>query len=356
MNKKTVFALVTIAFLILSCQPKPQTPPSRLDWPVQDNKYDSEFPTKPTSAYLSRIIESVKMVSTLTFYKAYDFALKDSVTAQDIRNDIYRTKALNEYIYEQPSAGTIVALYQSDRKILFLTCSHIVSHKDSVFTYYAASPDAQKPSPYLYSFAKKIRQITNLISIPGSSQPKILASDEKNDLALVGVTLLRTPRHPFPIFPYPLGKAQELEWGSFVYLIGYPKGKLLIANSIVSAPNRDSNHSFLINATLTRGVSGGLILALRDGPPHFELVGIVSALSAHLQYYLKPELLEHNTFIDTQNPYTGRAYIGKRLAGDSNIIFAISAEVITRFIRQNIPKLREYGFHIPAEFPRVTHQ
>lgn len=348
-----LFLILLIALFISACNHKMQAPPVSI-FPEKDGKYDSEFPIRPTSPYLEKIIHSVKMVSMLTFYKAYEFALKDSVTEADIKAGTFEKKALNEYIYEKPAAGTITAIYQSGKKILFLTCNHIVTKEDTVLTYYATKQSEKKPSKYIYAFSKKIRQITNLISIPRSSKPKIIATDRENDLALVMVTLLEQPKFPFPVFSYPFGKASQLNWGTFVYLIGYPKGKLLLTSSVVSAPNRDTKHNFLINAPLTRGISGGIILALRDGPPHFELVGMTNALNAHIQYYIKPEPLGKDIFVDTDHPYEGKIYIGKRIVRGSDIIFSISAETIVKFLKKNLDLLRKEGFRFPNQFPGVS--
>ncbi len=339
------------ALLIAGCHPQIKSP-ARVSPHFADGQYDSEFPSSPTSPYLDKIIKSVKMVSILTFYKAYEFNLKDSVTIDRIKNGSYKSKVIQETIYEQPSAGTATAILQSGKEILFLTCAHVVMRKDTSIMYYASGYDPQKPSEYIYSFAKKMRQISSIISIPRASQPKVIAYDKEKDLALISVTLTERPHLPFPVFKYPIGKASQLHWGTFVYLIGYPNGKLLISSSVVSAPNRDDQHNFLINATVERGISGGIVLALRDGAPNFELVGLANALNAQIQYYLKPEFKARETYIDMEHPYSGKIYLGQRLSGGSNIVFSISAESISKFIRKNLSKIEEEGFRYPPGFPQ----
>ncbi len=254
-------------------------------------------------------------------------------------------------IYERPAAGTATAILQSDKEILFLTCAHVVMQKDTAIVYYASEKDSRTKSKFIYSFAQKMRQISSLISVPRASQPKLIAADEEKDLALISITLAERPRTPFPVLTFPFGQAKQLHWGTFVYLIGYPKGKLLLTSSVVSAPNRDEQHDFLMNAMVSRGVSGGIILALRDGVPNFELVGIANALNAQIQYYLKPEFKEKNTFVDMEQPYQGKIFLGRRIADDSNIAFAISAESVVRFIRKNMAKIKAEGFNVPADFP-----
>ncbi len=343
---------ILILFLLASCY-MPQKQPVHTTLPARgDGQYDSEFPSAPTSPYLDRIVKSVKMISILTFYKGYEFLLKDSITWDQIRDGSFKQKAFRQSIYERPAAGTATAILQSDKDLLFLTCAHVVLHKDTSVIYYASKDNPKRSSKYIYSVSIKMREISTLISTPRASQPKIIAADKDKDLALVSVTLVKRPILPMPVFHFPFGRSAQLHWGTFVYLIGYPKGKLLITPTVVSSPNRDSNHGFLLNATLARGISGGIVLALRDGPPHFELVGIANALNAQVQYYLKPEFKAKDTFVDMEQPYRGRIYLGQRLTGNANIVFSIAAETVVDFIRKNIPKIKAEGFKVPSDFPR----
>lgn len=341
---------ILMAALLIGCHPQVK-PMVQIPSQIIDGQYDSEFPSKPTSPYLDKIVQSVKMVSILTFYKAYEFNLRDSITIDQIKDGTYKFKVTQETIYEKPSAGTATAILQSGKEILFLTCAHIVSNKDTSIIYYASEHDPSRKSKYIYSYAKKMRQISNIISIPRSSQPRIIAEDAKADLALISITLVELPHLPIPIFSFPFGKAAQLHWGTFVYLIGYPKGKLLLTPSVVSAPNRDRQHDFLLNAMLARGVSGGIVLAIRDGVPNFELVGMANALNAQVQYYLKPEFKAKETFVDKSKPYKGKIYLGQRLTENSNIVFAISAETMVRFIRKHLSQIEEAGFNMPGHFP-----
>ena len=86
--------------------------------------------------------------------------------------------------------------------------------------------------------------------------------DEKNDIAILSKEFSTPPKLHIPVFRYPIGKARELEWGSFIYLIGYPKGYKIITKGIVSDPDRDRQGSFLIDALFNSGLSGGILLAI----------------------------------------------------------------------------------------------
>ena len=104
----------------------------------------------------------------------------------------------------------------------------------------------------------------NIITLPGLKNIHILASDKNIDVAIVTATLDPMPIFPIPVFDYPMGKAEELNWGTFVYVIGFPYGKKLISTAIVSDPRRDKKNGFIIDATMHRGASGGIIVALAE--------------------------------------------------------------------------------------------
>ena len=69
---------------------------------------------------------------------------------------------------------------------------------------------------------------------------------------------------------------------------GYPSGHKMVTKAIVSSPNKDRKGSFLLDAVLTPGFSGGIALAVRDGVPNFELVGLVQLVSGRTTYALGP--------------------------------------------------------------------
>jgi hypothetical protein len=147
-----------------------------------------------------------------------------------------------------------------------------------------------------------------------------------------------------PLLKFPVGKAKQLNWGTFVYLIGYPRAKKMISTAIVSSPNYDREYSFLIDASLQRGMSGGIVLALRDGAPNFEIVGMTNAVSAETRYFLQPERKFESSEWDVNRPYTGEIYATAHKSIFYGITYAISLEKIQRFIKENKEILRSKGY------------
>ena len=95
-----------------------------------------------------------------------------------------------------------------------------------------------------------------------------------------------------------------------------------------------------------RGASGGLIVALRDGAPNFELVGMASALSAEREYVLRPGDEFDEMQFGFGHPYEGNIIIDKRMKINYGITYAVSIEAIQDFIRKNKKTISKAGFNL----------
>jgi len=309
---------------------------------IFDGKYDSEFPASPASKELNEIIASVKLINAMTFYKQYFFSLSDSITNITLKSGAFKYKAKSDMITEKPASGSAVIIYADAKKVALLTCAHTVSEPDTVITYYQTINGA--PLPFIEKVSLKIRRQLNIIGLPRGGDVTIEAIDKKSDLAILSKSIAPHAGLPPIVFRYPWGSAQELEWGTFVYLIGFPHGKKMITSSVVSSPNRNRRHEFIINSTMYQGVSGGIILALRDGVPHFELVGLANALPVKSGIKLQPEAEINSKTVNPSQPYTGTIYLSRDISDFPGITYAISIETVNKFIEKNKEPLRKKGF------------
>lgn len=310
---------------------------------VQDNKYDTEHPTSPMGDELKSIVETVKLVSSLTFYKQYYLKAEQNITIDYLNYGL----ALNErdaIIMEKPTSGTATIIYADIDKIALLTCAHTITSPDTIIYYFLG--DDGKPTEYIESVSIKVRQSLNIVGLPRGDRITVLAVDEASDLAIVGKELTKDPHFTPRAFSFPIGVAEELEWGTFAYLIGFPHGKKMITSTIVSNPNPGKKNNFIINATMYRGVSGGIILALRDGVPNFELIGMANALSAHQNIKIKPDPLLNIDTINPVQPYTGDIFLGRSFEIVDGITFAIPAETIKKFLNTHRSNLAAMGYYI----------
>jgi hypothetical protein len=311
---------------------------------TEDGRYDSEFPYRHGSKKLAEILESVKMINSIAYYVGYTFSENSRINKI---NEETLDKANHVFYFNETAAGTATIVYNYQDYLALLTCNHIVSFPDTVITFF-------ENSSRIRSVAFLRRQTNYVNGIPDGSDLEVIIKDENHDLALVGRK--KESGGYAPVFSYPLGEAKNLEWGSFVYLLGYPKGNKMITRGIVSSPNRNKDdHTFLVDALFNRGFSGGLILAVKDGVPNFELVGIAKSVSADYELVLTPGKSYTRSDLDSYVPYKGDTYVDER----SNISYGItnitSIESIQRFLFQNRLFLEESGYDTHYFFSPVMY-
>jgi hypothetical protein len=309
---------------------------------IRDGKYDSEFPHRHGAKQLEDILESVKMINSIAYYSGYNFSESDRIT--EITDETMK-KATHIFYFNETAAGTATIIYNYKDHLALLTCEHIVFFPDTVVAYY-------HNSNRIRSVAVLRRQSNYVNGIPDGSDLEIIISDKQQDLALIGRK--KEMGGYIPVFSYPLGEAKKLEWGSFVYLLGYPKGNKMITRGIVSSPNRNKeDHSFLVDALFNKGFSGGLILAVKDGVPNFELVGIAKSVSADYDMILTPSRNYSKSDLDSYLPYTGDVYAMERSTISYGITNTTSIESIQRFLAVNRFILEEAGYELNYFFKNI---
>jgi hypothetical protein len=316
---------------------------------LADGKYDSEFPYRGCSKQLEEIAESVQMVSGITYYRNFSFAESEQMIPAGVTPELLASRLKKTTIFTNQLSGTATVISSSERRVVLLTCAHVVSFPDTLYAFYPG-PD-HKPGKYLRAMAIKEKQSLYIAVFPEGGDVDIIAIDKELDLALLGKTFIEAPFPPIRAFPYPAGKARELEWGSFVYLFGYPSGKKMITKAIVSNPNKDRTGMFYVDAVFNRGFSGGIALAVRDGVPNFELAGIMRLMLGHTSYVLSPPPDDEGGTYDTSTPYQGEIFVQKHTDIDYGIAQAIPIEAIQEFITARHDELQRRGYSVKLGTP-----
>ncbi|MFC1785385.1 trypsin-like peptidase domain-containing protein [Candidatus Neomarinimicrobiota bacterium] len=310
---------------------------------LNDGRYDSEFPYRNASEQLEEISKSVKMLNYIAYYKAYLFSENQNVMQSDINNKEIKDKSIEEFYFNETVSGTATIVFYDDLKVGLLTCAHIGDFPDTVLTYY--EPLSGQKNQIIKHMSTKIREHYFINEIPGEGDFEIVVRDTKRDLALLTKKTLNDPFQRIKPFKYPLGESSNLELGSFVYIIGYPMGHKMITKGIVSNTRDNKGDSFLIDALFNRGFSGGIILAIKDGVPNFELVGIAKSVSANNQYILTPAPLNGKLEYEPNFPYSGDAQVKKFEDINYGITFTISTDEIIKFFNENEAILLQKGFN-----------
>lgn len=309
---------------------------------LSDGRYDSEFPYRGCSRQLEEISESVSMLSCIAYYRTYFFPPEDRITPEKITADLLDEKRRQSVYVNSTASGTLTTLQYENHRILALTCAHVVDFQDTIINYHIGMD--RRATPFVRSLAIKEKQSNYATVYPEGGELEVLAFDRQADIAVLGKTLTVDPMNALPTFKYPFGRAKDLEWGSFVYLFGYPSGYKMATKGIVSNPNKDRKGAFMVDAMFSRGFSGGIVLAIRDGVPNFELVGMVKLVSARSSLVLTPEKDGGDLVFDPAVPYTGEVFVERRTEVESGITQAVSIESIREFLRSRDSDLRAKGY------------
>lgn len=314
---------------------------------LTDGKYDSEFPYKSCSAQLEEISKSVKKLNCYVEYDIYKFSFEENTTNDKLSNlQTLLTKRPDSSIVEA-GFGTATIIHADYQKQVLLTCAHVLDYDDTVFTYYNKSNNKEKR--VLAELSIKKRQQNFLKDGADISQFEIIEMDEVNDIALlsgkVSDNLRREPR----VINYPAGSSRELQWGDFVYIMGFPSGVQMVTKGIVSKSASNKN-VFLIDALFNKGFSGGIVLAVRDGVPNFEIVGMVQSASATYKNILVPIKQSHENIYDNTMEYSDGIYadIDKRI--NYGVTYATSIESILDFYKKRKKSLEDYNDDLDTFF------
>jgi hypothetical protein len=309
-----------------------------------DGKYDSEFPYKSTSDELKKISETIQRVNSTAFYKIYIFSEEDNFTLNDLKNKKLDEVAAQEALADNSSSGTAVTVHSENGNVALLTCAHILSFPDTIIAY--KLDDQGSSTNYIESISLKEKQVIYVAGFPEGSRVEILAIDHELDIALIGRKYGAQSGIFFPAFNYQLGSAKEVDWGTFVYLVGYPINFKIITKAIVSSPRRDDAGSFLVDAVINPGFSGGVVLAIRDGVPNFEFIGLVQWVPEEEESLIYPEIPKSKSSYNPILPYEGNLYVRKHSSIRYGIAKVIPVESIMTFVLKNKSYLNQQGFYI----------
>ena len=305
MAVKYVLTLFSILFIVITFSCSDKT--FETVYPtLNDGKYDSEFPYRNCSEQLNTISKSIKKISSNVFYDIYEFDVSQKVKREYINDEFMRNNAITKDLASESIIGTATIIYKDSKRIALITCAHIVNYSDTIVSQYQIKDDSEE---YIKTIAIKKQVQHFILDLALGKKFEILAIDNKNDIAILGLETNQHILNRVLVFPYPPGNSNELEWGSFVYIMGYPMGLQMITRGIVSSPSRSKKGSFLIDAVFNHGFSGGLVLAIKDGVPNFEMVGMVKSASASYDNYLMPEQPTGKLIYSQNLNYTGSMHV-----------------------------------------------
>lgn len=337
MSLKYIILFIIAAGIINSCSPTKIATSNK----SIKNFYMSVFPNNEVSDELGSIIKSIKMVNSITFYKRYDFKY-GLITKNGFEKGNGLQKAFSVSNINKTSSGTSTIISAGGSKVALLTAAHIVIYPDTIIEYYI---DNGVKTKFISSIALKVRQQI-YADLPDGGGLRIIAKDEKLDLAVVGNSFSGITPLNAPVLNFKFGSAKELKWGSFIYIVGFPLGKKMVTRGIVSLPKKSINGNFLVDALINKGSSGGLVFAIRGESTNFELVGLVSSVSAVKNFVLAPYDPNYKLSLISGAEYSGEMAIKRLDSIKYGIGKIISVETIRDFFKKHKKEILKKGFDL----------
>ncbi len=306
--------------------------------------YQTSLPVHDTSRELERIFRSVKRINVTAHFNTFIFNPDRNLTLQDLEDrDLYDI-ADDRVIFTDSKAGTAIIIASTPHQTALITNEHVVDYPDTLIDYYK-TPDGDR-TPYIQQISIKIQQINLIYDLPELGAFDILARDERNDIAIIGVQHRNdSTRRRAPVLRTLPGNPERLSCGSFVYVLGYPKGYQMVTRGIVSDPNRDRHAGFVLDALFNKGISGGLILAIRGETGEMEWIGIARAGSAATEMILVPRDKAPED-ADLFRPYEGNIYVKPDRRIEYGITLPVSMKAIQTFLKEHKTQLERKGYSI----------
>ncbi|MGD8277884.1 MAG: serine protease [Gemmatimonadota bacterium] len=308
--------------------------------------YQTAYPEHDTSRDLERVFASVKQISFTAEYRTYVFRPEAGMTEADVRAGRFRARADSSFGESLSKAGTATIIARSGTRVTLLTTDHVVHLPELRISYYDEGPGRNRSEgPRVVASASVLTsERGTLVPHPGRGPLQVLARDEQNDLALLGMELgTLSDTTLFPALALRTGNPRRLSWGSFLYVLGYPAGYRMVTRSIVSNPNWNGRGGFISDGLWNEGISGGLILAVRSETGRLEPVGLARAGAATSELRLQPDTLSTAAGAETHR-YQGMLYVESVLRIQYGITLPVSMTAVTDFIDRTRSTLRARGY------------
>lgn len=339
-----LFLFVSIGSTACSSSQEAIRSTSSSNQPVSpSDAYTTAFPHQDISISLQEAQKAMVRLITTVFYNTYSFD-NPRVRLADIRTNNPSNIASHQFSSEESTAGTSVMLdLNNNGDALLITCAHVVTAPDTIITYF--SGDDLPDNRYIQSISIKRKQ-SNLIFTSGElSTFEVIAENSLADLALLSTAINSKMREKHRPLPFSMGRSAYLQLGSFLYIMGFPKGFPMITRGVVSTKGLPPYRFFIIDALFNPGISGGLVISSNDNFKSFDWVGLARSATASREQILVPSPNRENENQNILRPYSDQVYIDQKDRISYGITQAIPIDEIRSFINDNRSVIRKRGFN-----------
>ncbi len=315
------------------------------DLPDTAPYYTSGYPVMDISSQIEKIQDSIIRISSTGRYRIFYINDDLQLTLEQVDEMDLDSITTRGRIIEESTAGSATVIAKGQNRAYLLTCAHTVDFPDRVINYRVG--EDIPPNTYVGSVALKENQVN--VAITGSSMAfySLVDEDSEKDLALISLETKGLPEDELQPINIQIGTSEYLRGGSFIYVLGYPKGFRTVSRGIVSLANRNQNGDYLTDALFNRGVSGGIIIASNNNYKSFEWVGVANAGAATHDYFLVPEVNSID-YDEKLQHYTGLVMAKEVSTLDYGITHAISTKSINDFLNRNSNRIRRLNKNLDS--------
>lgn len=344
MEKYTLFISVAcLSGFIFSCNSSKYIPRSNDSTPSE--YYTTQFPQREVGGKLEQAQNSLARIVTTSFYDTYTFN-KKYITLADVKTNNPKDIASDYFSTEESTAGTSIIIRQTRDNILFISCNHVVSSPDTLITYY--DEENIPKNTYVKSVSIKNRQNNLIFTSKRLQSFEVIASDANTDLALFTADLGLEQRGGTQSLNIAPGNSENLQLGSFLYILGFPRGYPMITRGLASISQSSHPNYFVTDALFNPGISGGLVLASRDDFQSFEWVGIARSSTASKENILVPRPNLEDTK-RAARPYLDTPYVQQKTRITYGITQTIPINTIKKFIAEHQKEIARNGFEYTVD-------
>ena len=318
-----------------------------------DGKYDSEFPYRGCSAQLEEIGESVKMINAIAYYRTYTFTEEERILPSSVTKELLTAPGRHSVMSTSQTSGTATIVTCADRRVVVLTCAHVIGFPDTITSFHIG-PDHHSTG-FIHTISFKEKQTNYVAVFPEGGELEILAMDREQDVALLGKTFESDPFPAPPRLHVSCRPCPRSGMGDVRLPLRISDGTQDGDEGDRQQPEQGQRRGLPCRCGVHAGIQRGVALAVRDGVPNFELVGIVKLVSGRSTYVLAPPSDDTTPDYDPLNPYPGRVYVQKRTEIEYGIVQAIPVESVLEFIDAHRGDLAARGYTVAlAEKPSAS--
>lgn len=304
-----------------------------------DTYYDSGIGSVSVNSQIESGFQSVRRIQNNTIYRSYFFPEGSEIHVSQLVEAALDSLGLETSVDTHSNAGSATVIFNNNVRAVLLTAAHTVSQPDTLIHFKEQVAGVQED--LIEAVSIKVSENRFVITDHGIVSLEIVNESLDKDLALLITASGYEARDQLRVLEMPSGDYEQIEWGSKIYALGYPRGIQMVSSGVISLTNHP-HRTLLADLNINRGFSGGLVSSVNSETGRLEWIGMITSAMGENLTYLVPE----KSILADYNPdvvYQGEQYIETIRLIHYGIGYGVNIEDIKEFIRISEPALQEEG-------------